>query len=90
MLSMRNEILTPSVVQAKLGVQMQDAFRRLRDQLAIGSDAQLAERLGLPTTYIHWLALKRPWPSGEICKVAAASGCYVDEILSRGAEVRRT
>ncbi|MCZ6506838.1 MAG: hypothetical protein O7A04_02145, partial [Acidobacteria bacterium] len=79
--AMRNEILTPSVVRGRFDQQMQRAFSRVRDQLDVGSDAELAERLKLPTTFAHWLPFRRPWPIDAACKVAAAAGCHLDELL---------
>ena len=83
---MRNERLNSSTTLAHVGVQLQAAFRRVRDELDIGSDAELARRLGFPSTYVHWIGLTRPWPMDEACKLAAAGNCHLDELLRIGGE----
>ena len=73
--------LTKSIIQEHLDLQLQAAFRRVRDELAMGSDEQLALHLRLPTTYTHWLALRRSWPADAIVTLAEAANCHVDELL---------
>ena len=73
--------LTTSVVQDRVNRQLQEAFRRVRDELGIKSDEELARRLGYTGTYIHWLSLRRPWPLDEACKLAALAKCHLDELL---------
>ncbi len=73
--------LTKSLIQEKIDLQMQAAFRRVRDELGFGSDALLAQHLRLPTTYTHWLALTRSWPMDSITTLAQAANCHLDELL---------
>lgn len=73
-----------SVVQERLGVQLRAAFQRIRDERRLSHDAELAREIGFPTTYVHWLALKRPWPVDAIVKLATAGQCHVDELLRIG------
>lgn len=74
-------ILTPSVVRDQVSFQLQGAFRRVRDELGIGSDEELARQLGWPTTYVHWLSRQREFPMDRACELAAAGGCHLDELL---------
>lgn len=64
-----------------LNVRMRAAFQLVRRELGCHSDHELAERLALPSTYRHWLGLRRLWPSDAMCAVAAASSRDLPDLL---------
>ena len=75
------EIFTLSTVRVELGDRMLRAFRRLRDEFDLTSEAATAGRIGLPSSYTHWLAGRRPWSEEGICRVAEGLNCSVAEML---------
>lgn len=73
--------LTPSVVLDRFSRQMTRLFASLRDELAEPSDESLAQRLELPTTYVHWLGGRRFWTLDGAAKVLAGGKRHFDEGL---------
>ncbi len=72
--------LTSSTVRDRFSRQVTAFFARLRDELGETSDQALADRLGLPTTYVHYLTGTRQWPLDAAAKVAAGGQCHIDEM----------
>ena len=83
---MKNELLTPSVVEANYIDLCRAAFRRGRDEKGIGFDSDLAERLNWPSTYTQWLSGGRVMPIQRLCELSAFGECYLPELMRVAAE----
>lgn len=62
------------------------AWAMVRSELGCATDAQLARRLGLPTTYQQWTSGQRSFPTQALFALASATDRSVLQLLKHAEE----